>query len=485
MRFKHWLTIAAAACLLLPVSCRPEMDFVENSFRSGQAEASESAGIVTMLFGSGSGSASIELSANRSWEASFVNDRARNWCTLSTVSGDRGTATLTVEVTMNGEYDERSASILFTCGDVTRTIVVTQKQKDALLLTGNRIYVPQTGGTFQVEVRSNVDFTSALSYPGGETPSGWIHAVSTKGLQQHILVFQVDANETIFPREGDLTIRSPLGEEVVRFYQEGEVPTLVVSSHREDIDPAGGPFEVQVTSNLDVEITVPQEVSWMREVKTKSLSTQTYAFFVERNDLRKLRSCYLFFRNAELAMSDSVRVVQKYQPIVLSDTLVRVPYREIPFSIRVSGDDPGDFRLKLSDRWIEQDGMEKDGEDLLFHFKAAANGSGKERKGTVSVYYKDFEQPDRVTVQQSEEVPSFSFTTLLTEVSVPYLASPDVMTFVYWGDDTYQIYEGDLTHRYGEAGPHTVTIEGRKLTDVFFPRPENGMSFDFSILRKR
>lgn len=47
-----------------------------------------------MLFGAASGTASIDLSANRSWEAAFVNDRARNWCTLSAMGGGRGTVTL-------------------------------------------------------------------------------------------------------------------------------------------------------------------------------------------------------------------------------------------------------------------------------------------------------------------------------------------------------------------------------------------------------
>ena len=82
MKTKRWLTLMTVALWLL-AACRPEMDFVEESFRSGQAEISGGATSIGMLFSSASGSASIDLTANRSWEASFVNDRAKNWCTLS------------------------------------------------------------------------------------------------------------------------------------------------------------------------------------------------------------------------------------------------------------------------------------------------------------------------------------------------------------------------------------------------------------------
>ena len=466
-------------------ACRPEMDFVENSFRSSQAEFSDGTTSIGMLFGSASGSASIELAANRSWEASFVNDRARNWCTLSAMSGSRGTVTLTVQVTMNGEYDERSASILFTCDDVTRTIVVTQKQKDALLVTSSRINVPQAGGTFLVEVLSNIEFTHELSYPGTGAPSGWIHDLGTKALSQRILTFQVDPNETIEGREGRLTVRSGLGEEVVRFYQDGEVPTLVVSTHSEEIGPEGGSFDVQVRSNLDVDLILPDNAPWLSEIDTKTFSTNTYSFSVMRNEMRMDRTCRLVFRNAALAMADTVLVRQDYQRIVLSDALVTIPSRQTPFTILVDGKDADQFRVKIAERWIEQTGVEVDKDGTLLHFLAEANESGKERQVNIRVYYKDFEQPDLVSIIQAEAMPGFSYTTSLREARVPKLVKPDKMTFVFWGDGSYERYEEGLTHRYQEDGSHTVTIEGRKFSDIRFPLPETGVHYVFSKLHKQ
>ena len=62
--------------LLLLASCRPELEIVDNSFRSTAATLSESGETISVLFNSDSGSASLDLNASGSWTAEFVNGRA-------------------------------------------------------------------------------------------------------------------------------------------------------------------------------------------------------------------------------------------------------------------------------------------------------------------------------------------------------------------------------------------------------------------------
>ena len=190
--------------ILLLTGCRPDIEFVEGSFRSGPADVTASGGNISMIFSSGAGSASVDLKASGKWSATFVNDRAGDWCSLSTSSGKRGTATITVSVTENKEYDDRSASINFVCGDVKRTIVVTQKKKDALLLTSTRQDVVKEGGRFTVEVKANVSFT----YEIAESAKSWIKSVGTKGLTTSTMTFDVAANDSFNKREGEITFTS-------------------------------------------------------------------------------------------------------------------------------------------------------------------------------------------------------------------------------------------------------------------------------------
>ena len=177
--------LLALAVVFLLAACHPEIEFVENSFRSSQAESSLAGGNLSVVFPSDAGSASVDLEATGKWSAAFVNERAADWCSLSTSQGKRGTATITVSVKENPDYDERSASINFTCGDVKRTIVVTQKQKDALLLSSARQDVGMDGGRFTIEVRSNVRYEFAIS----KSAESWLTLVGTKGLTTYNITF--------------------------------------------------------------------------------------------------------------------------------------------------------------------------------------------------------------------------------------------------------------------------------------------------------
>ncbi|MBQ1753813.1 MAG: BACON domain-containing protein, partial [Bacteroidales bacterium] len=188
-RFLFRPILCALLGLLALTACRPELDYVVDSFRSSQATLSGGGETITVLFNSEAGTASIDLSASGSWTAEFVNGRAY-WCTLSQTEGKRGLATLTFSVQANGEYDERSASVVFTSGDLKRTVVVVQKQRDAMLVSSGRFDIDAEGGTLTIEVSSNVDFTHAVAADAGD----WIHSMSTKGLRQTGVVFRIDAN---------------------------------------------------------------------------------------------------------------------------------------------------------------------------------------------------------------------------------------------------------------------------------------------------
>ncbi len=293
--------------LLFVAGCRPEIDFVEGSFRPGPADVTLSGGNLSMNFSSGAGSASVDLKASGKWSATFVNDRTKDWCSLSTGSGKRGTVTITVSVAENKEYDDRSASINFVCGDVKRTIVVTQKQKDALLLTSTRQDVGKEGGRITVEVKANVSFTHEIA----ESAKAWIKPVGTKGLTTSTLTFDVAANDSFSKREGEITFTSTAGTEVVKVYQECDTPTIIVSSDHYEQSADPGQFSVEVRSNVDVTFEIPSACDWIHEMTTKSMSTNTFHFSVDENEAFTDRTAKILFKCAEWKLEETVTVTQK------------------------------------------------------------------------------------------------------------------------------------------------------------------------------
>ena len=299
------------AGLLALTACKQELLFLPETFQSPVAECLGDQTEVSMVFSPEAGSATLSFQSSQAWTASFVNDRAREWCSIPVAGGRKGTATLQVDVKKNEGYDERSASILLICGEVRRTLVVTQKQQDALLLSPGLVELPQEGGTFSIELKSNIDYQ--LTMPG---EFSWLHQESTKGLITATVTFRADANDNVLPRYATVLVSSSLGREGVAVFQHGEDPALVLGSRSVEMPAGGGTFEVQITSNLDVEITgEPESCDWVEEVKTKTLSTQTYCFSVSANEAGEIREMDLVFSNAQFELSDSVHVRQAaYQP---------------------------------------------------------------------------------------------------------------------------------------------------------------------------
>ena len=451
------------------------------SYRSAQAETSLAEGDLSLNFTSEAGFASVELEASKAWTASFVNNRAKDWCSLSTEAGKRGTATLTVSVKENPDYDQRSASIVFVCGEVKRTIIVTQKQKDAMLVTSDRVDVGQPGGGIQVEVKANISFEYAIS----ESAKSWIKPVGTKGLVSSVLHFDVSANDSVEKREGEITVTGSAGKEVVKVYQEGETPTLVVSSSREDLSPRSGEFVVEVRSNLDVTVEIPAECDWLQEVETKTVSTNSFSFVAEKNHHRQARASWIAFHNKTWGVADTVHVIQDFQRIVVSCDTLRASTRGWTVSFETADPDPSAFKLVFSDRWLYRAGEEGLQQGSRFFVSAQPvtdlNGS---RMGNVRVYYQDFAEPDTVWIRQYGRLPAFSFTTTATRVRVPEVDEEGQVGFVFWGDDAQESWQPALTHTYKSTGLHTVTVEILNKKQVPITGVEDGMTINLRELRK-
>ena len=135
IRYRYIHSLAALFLIVGMTACRPELQFLPESFQSPDAEISGDEEVVSLVFSSKAGSASLSLQSSEDWKAAFVNDRAREWCSIPSESGQKGTFTLTVAVKENATYDERMAVILLRSKDLQRTVVVTQTQLDALLLS--------------------------------------------------------------------------------------------------------------------------------------------------------------------------------------------------------------------------------------------------------------------------------------------------------------------------------------------------------------
>ncbi len=410
---KRLLSLLFLVFVLTLPSCKSEFEFVEGSLRPGTAEATLSGGNVTMNFPASAGSASVELNASGDWTATFVNDRAKDWCSVSKESGGRGVAGISVSVRENTDYEQRSATINFTCGDLRRTIVVTQKQKEAILVTSNRVDVGKEGGRISVEVKANVTFDYAVS----ENAKEWIRAVRAKSLTTTTLLFDVTANDGVEKREGEIVVSGSAGREVVKVYQEGETPTLVVSRNSYDLTCDAQEIRVEVQHNVDVKLEIPSGCDWLRETSTKSMSTSTFSLTVDENEAFSERSCELRFKASALNMEEKVVVRQA----------AAVPQLFIGEGVYEFGVEGGDLSIDVTSNfgisvevpdtcsWIKNvttKGMTTE----TFNFTIEENDTYADRSGVILFHNESLGITESVTVLQEGDAPQLIIGSRLYEI---------------------------------------------------------------------
>ena len=300
-----------------------------------------------------SGSSSFTFTAHEDWVVSVAPVDGASWCTVSPSSGTAGTHTVMVHCEKNEGYDDRSVTITLKAGTTVKTFVVTQKQKDALLLTADKFEVPQEGGNIAVEVKANVDYTASIA----EECRDWItENPGTRGLTASAKVFSVAPNRSGDKREGTITFSNGTLTETVHVYQaQGDVTLLTEDTFY--ADPAGDELTVELRSNCEYEVVMPA-VDWVKQVTTRALSSHTLYYTVLPNDTYDTREAQIVYRNRQNALAtDTLTIVQNPMgAIVLSERVAVVEQSGGTLEVKLSTNVDFEVRMPEDVDWISSIG---------------------------------------------------------------------------------------------------------------------------------
>ena len=231
------------------------------------------------------GDVSVNVSSNVDYSVGISAD----W--ISRKSSASGSEVFSVAA--NESTSERSGSITFSYGSVSKTITIKQAaaeipEEDTLENGDKSTYNVAAGGqNITVVVRSNVDYEVEVS-------DSWISQTKTKAVQEDRLIFAVAAN-TGAARTGSITIThgSILSFTVTvnqaAYVQPGEDPYLELSSHELSVGENGGTATLAVRSNYGY--TVDSEVPWLAITSTGEIFSCT----AEANPGEESRSTMLVF----------------------------------------------------------------------------------------------------------------------------------------------------------------------------------------------
>lgn len=331
------------------------------------------------VFDTAGGTLALTFTTTSDWTAS-VDGAASGWLSVSPASGEAGTHTLSLVTTANDSYDERNASVTITSGSVKKTITVTQKQKDALILTSNKVELEAEGGDFSIELQANVEVTYEIE-SGAQT---WLTPVArSRGLTSSFLAFHAEANEEAEARQAVIKLAGGNGlTEEVTVYQIGTGPALVLSQSEYIVSSAGETIQVELRSNTAYEIEMPG-VDWLRKNSSRSLSTYTHYFIVDPNETYDARSAVIRFIDRENGIEQTVTVTQMQRDaIVVAQNVypIGVEGGALNFAVQANVD----FTVSTNADWITQ--VETRGlTERMLCFDVAPNEGEEMREAAITL----------------------------------------------------------------------------------------------------
>lgn len=331
------------------------------------------------VFDTAGGTLALTFTTTSDWTAS-VDGAASGWLSVSPASGEAGTHTLSLVTTANDSYDERNASVTITSGSVKKTITVTQKQKDALILTSNKVELEAEGGDFSIDLQANVEVTYEIE-SGAQT---WLTPVArSRGLTSSVLAFHAEANEEAEARQAVIKLAGGNGlTEEVTVYQIGTGPALVLSQSEYIVSSAGETIQVELRSNTAYEIEMPG-VDWLRKNSSRSLSTYTHYFIVDPNETYDARSAVIRFIDRENGIEQTVTVTQMQRDaIVVAQNVYQIGVEggALDFAVQANVD----FTVSTNADWITQ--VETRGlTERMLCFDVAPNEGEEMREAAITL----------------------------------------------------------------------------------------------------
>ena len=227
------LAIAVAA-----VACKPEEQITPEVTVNSDAAA--------LVIEQEGGEVLIDFDANVEWTAAFKG--AADWCTLSPASGAAGPNKVKVIAVENETNDNRTVTVVITAQTAVKEVVVTQLQKDALVISGEKTFsVPSEGGEVKFAVNHNlaIDVT---------TEADWL--TQTKAMETSEITFAVAAN-TGAERTAEIVVKAGALKQTLTVTQAAWVPVFEVEPAADQwIALEGGSVSVTVNANVEYTVTV-------------------------------------------------------------------------------------------------------------------------------------------------------------------------------------------------------------------------------------
>ena len=342
-----------------------------------------------IVFPSKGGEAYFDIESNTDWTISNTSD----WLKIKPTKGN-GNASITLTASASDVYDDRNTVITVRAGDKTKTFTITQKYVEALLVTKNKFDIPQYGGSFTIEVQSSISYDIIIA----EDCRSWITEVpSSKALNSYTHIFGVKNNPNATKRDGHIEIIGSNGKtETVNIYQ-AQRDELVLSKSKETVPAKGGEVRVQLRSNVDYEVIMPENTDWVEQIQSDK--ADELVFNIKPNDKTEDREAVITIKDKNSDLSQTFTIKQIVGSIILEESYYEVDAKGGSIEVNLSTDIDFEVIIPENIDWvtrIETKSLEK----RTFNLDVLPNSLTEEREAEITVKDVNSDVAQTLTIKQ-------------------------------------------------------------------------------------
>ena len=353
-----------------------------------------------LSFGVASGEQIVSFSANTNWTLSVASTTSgATWCKASATSGSKGNATVKFTIDENTSYDDRSVSVTIKAGTACKTFTITQKGADALLVTTNKYEVAQEGGKIEVEVKANINYELTIS----ETAKDWITESKSRALTTHKHTFEIALNEESEKREGEITFKSGDKVETVKVYQAGGA-IILLSQNEYTVNDAGETISVDIKSNVEYGVQMP-DVDWIAdEVSSRGMSSHTLKYVISPNEGYDARSAGIIFYDKNSDLKDTLKVIQAQKDaIVISEKNFSISKDGGTIEVKVNTNVDFEVQIPSDITWVSQADSRTLSENSIY-LKIEENKGDNTRETEIVFINNESQISESITISQAGSV---------------------------------------------------------------------------------
>ena len=249
------------------------------------------------------GDFTIEIQSNISYEIQIDSD-SQSWISEAPQSKALTAYTHTFSVKSNPNTTKRDGSLeIIGSNGKTETVNIYQAQMDELVLSKSEETVPAKGGEVRVQLRSNVDYEIIMP-----KNTDWVEQIQSDKTDE--LVFNIKPNDKTMDREAVITVKDKNSDLSQTFTIKQIVGSIILEDSYFEVGGKGGIVEIKLSTDIDVEVVIPDDIDWVTLIATKSLEERALQLNVQTNNSMDERTAQIAIKDINSPVSQSVEIKQ-------------------------------------------------------------------------------------------------------------------------------------------------------------------------------